>query len=101
MNGIELICFEIISNVGTARSMFIDAIQKAKEKNFAECEKLIEEGEEYFRIGHKAHAKLISNEADGTNVQVTLLLAHAEDQLMSAETFKLVAMEFIDLYKSK
>ena len=24
---------------------------------------------------------------------------HAEDQLMSAETFKIMAMEFIDMYK--
>ena len=101
MDGMELICFEIISNVGTARSMFIDAIQEAKEKNFEECEKRIEEGESFFRIGHKAHAKLIANEAGGTNIQVSLLLAHAEDQLMSAETFKMVALEFIELYKNK
>ena len=29
-----------------------------------------------------------------------LLIMHAEDQLMSAEGFKLLAQEFIDVYKA-
>jgi cellobiose PTS system EIIA component len=31
---------------------------------------------------------------------MNLLLTHAEDQLMSAEAFKIIANEFIDLYKT-
>jgi len=30
---------------------------------------------------------------------MTLLLTHAQDLLMSAEAFKILATEFIDLYK--
>ena len=30
MEGLELICFEIISSVGMARSLYIEAIQEAK-----------------------------------------------------------------------
>lgn len=99
MEGIELICFEIISAVGGARSCYIEAIQKAKEKDFVAAKKAVEDGDELFQQGHKAHAKLISQEANGDQVSVVLLLVHAEDQLMSAETFKILAGEFIDLYK--
>ena len=41
MNDMELICFQIISNSGTAKSSYIEAIQKAKQKDFEAAEKLL------------------------------------------------------------
>ena len=99
MDGMELISFEIISNVGAARSCYVEAIQFAKNCEFEEAEAKIKEGEQLFVIGHHAHAKLVQKEAAGESVLPNLLLMHAEDQLMSSETFKIVALEFIDLYK--
>ena len=34
MNELQMTCFEIISYVGTAKSMYINAVQKAKEGDF-------------------------------------------------------------------
>ncbi len=99
MEGIELICFEIISAVGTAKSLFIESIQESKAGNYDRAAELIEEGGQVFVQGHHAHAKLVQQEAGGESVNISLLLVHAEDQLMSAETFKILAYEFIDLYK--
>lgn len=99
MQDLELIAFQIISNVGSARSAFVNAIRAAKAGDFARAEKLIEEGETDFLAGHKAHQQLLTDEAAGTAAPVTLLLAHAEDQFMSAEAFKILAREFIDLYQ--
>ena len=97
MEGLELICFEIISSVGMARSLYIEAIQEAKAGNFEQAQELIKQGDESFTEGH--HAKLIQQEAGGEATQMTLLLTHAEDQLMSAEAFKILSQEFMDLYK--
>ena len=88
MEGLELICFQIISNVGGARSCFINAIQEAKEGRFDEAEKMMDEGDQLFQ-----------QEAGGEKIDFALLLLHAEDQLMSAEGFKILAAEFIDVYK--
>ena len=99
MEGLELISFQIISAVGTARSMYVTAIQEAKAGNIEKARALIEEGQEVFKQGHEAHAGLIQEEANGNPTSVNLLLVHAEDQLMTTETFKLVADEFIDLYE--
>ena len=44
MEGMELICFNIISAVGSARSDYIEAIHKAKEGKYDEAETLIESG---------------------------------------------------------
>lgn len=99
MEGIELICFQIISTVGNARSLYIEAIQAAKAGDFEKAEELIKEGEASFTEGHAAHGKLIQQEASGEATTMTLLLTHAEDQLMSAEAFGILSREFIDLYK--
>lgn len=99
MEGIELISFQIISAVGTARSMYIEAIQLAKAGDVEGAEKLMEEGQEVFVQGHHAHAQLIQKEASGEKTEFALLLMHAEDQLMSAEAFGILAQEFIDVYK--
>ena len=99
MEGLELISFQMISAVGTARSMYIEAIHLAKEGKFEDADKLIKEAQGYFAEGHHAHAELIQQEASGEKVEFALLLMHAEDQLMSAEAFGILAEEFISVYK--
>ena len=74
MEGLELLSFQMISFNGSARSSFIE--------------------------GHRVHAKLIQEEAQNEGVtEINLLLIHAEDQMMSAEVFKIVAAELIDIHK--
>ena len=100
MEELELIAFKIISGVGTARSCYIEAIQAAKAGDYDRAEKLSAEGDESFVEGHDAHAGLLTREAnEGQGSTVSLLILHAEDQLMSAEGFKTIAHEVIDAYK--
>lgn len=99
MEGLELVCFQIISAAGMARSSYIEAIREAKKGNFEKAKECIKEGETFFSQGHSAHAELIQKETSGEGVNPNLLLLHAEDQLMSAETCKIFANELIDTYK--
>lgn len=99
MNELELISFQIISAVGTAKSTFIEAMRLAEKNEFEAAEEKIKEGQSEFLEGHKAHASLIQKEAAGDNVNINMLLMHAEDQLMSAETIKIMAEEIIKLNK--
>lgn len=99
MEGMELQCFQIISAVGMARSSYIEAIQAAKKGMFDEARAMITEGEQSFLQGHSAHAQMIQQEASGNKVEPCLLLIHAEDQLMSAEAFKIIAEEMIQSYE--
>lgn len=100
MEGLELVAFQIIASVGSARSYYIEAIQVAKQGEFEEAEKLLAEGEKSFNEGHHAHASLIQQEANNERVDINIILMHAEDQLMSAEAFKIIAEEFIEVHKS-
>lgn len=99
MEGLELICFKIIAGVGAARSCFIEAMQTARKGGYEKAEQLIKDGEKEFINAHQAHGELIMNEANGVKTDVTLLLLHAEDQIMSAETIKIIALEMIDMCK--
>ena len=95
----ETSCFGIITYVGTARSCFINAIQCAKKGDFQEADALISQGDEAYTQGHHIHADLLTLDANGKLEHGGLILMHAEDQLMSAETFRVLAEEFIDVYK--
>lgn len=99
MEGMELTCFQIISFTGTARSIYIEAIEEAKKGNIEKAKQMIKEGEDAFNQGHEIHTKMIQEEANGKSIEVPILLVHAEDQLMSAESFKILANQFIDLYE--
>lgn len=98
MEELELISFKIISAVGSARSSFINAIQEAKAGNLDRAKKLVEEGDSYFSEGHKAHMEILTIQASGKEIKLDILFIHAEDQMMSAETMKIISQEFIDLY---
>lgn len=97
----EEIPFLMISNVGFAKSCFIKSIQQSREKNFDEAQKLIEEGEGYFLEGHHVHTDLIQQEASTGDTNISLLLVHAEDQMTSAEVFRILSKEFLELYKER
>ena len=92
----ELSCFQIITYVGTARTHFING---AKEGKYDEAAELIKQGDEAFSLGHNVHADLLAMDANGEISNGYMLLMHAEDQLMSAESFRTLADEFITLYK--
>ena len=99
MEDLELICFQIISHAGTAKSNYIEAMAKAKDGDFKKASELINEGIEEYRLAHKAHSSLITEEASGNKVEVGLLLMHAEDQLITTEVIRIVAEENIQLLK--
>ncbi|GMO53550.1 MAG: hypothetical protein Ta2G_11640 [Termitinemataceae bacterium] len=91
--------FGIISNVGTAKSCFIEAIAKAKKGDIAAARKLIEEGNASFVEGHKIHHAMLEKEMGGSPITISLIVLHAEDQIMAADSFKTIANSFIDLYE--
>ena len=99
MNTMEQTLLQIISAVGIARSNYIEAIKAAQKGDFESAYKLCQEAKEVFIQGHEAHATLLTKEANGERVDGGMLLIHAEDQLMSAEDFGILAEEFITTLK--
>ncbi|TZE82973.1 PTS lactose/cellobiose transporter subunit IIA [Calorimonas adulescens] len=95
----EQIIFNVIVCAGNARAKAFAALEAAKKGDFNSASSLLSEAAEEILKAHEIQNKLISREANGEGMNVTLLLAHAEDHLMAAILAKDLISEMIDLYK--
>lgn len=100
MEDLELVSFKVISAAGAAKSAFMEAMKYARNGEFAKAQLCIEEGELKRREGHEVHFGLIQKEASGDPVTMNLLLTHAEDQLMGAETIGIMSKEILENHKA-
>ncbi|MCY6485743.1 PTS lactose/cellobiose transporter subunit IIA [Clostridium aestuarii] len=99
MINLEEISFQLISNVGEAKSLLFQALRDAREEKFEEAEAKVSTAESSMLKAHEVHFSLIQQEASGDKVQIPLLLMHAEDQLMTTETLKNIVKEMILMNK--
>ncbi|MGX4686970.1 PTS lactose/cellobiose transporter subunit IIA [Vagococcus sp. JNUCC 83] len=88
----------LIVKSGNAKSDAMEAIQEAKQKNFDKAKEKIKSADEHIIEAHGAQTTLLTQEASGNNVEVTLLLVHAQDHLMTSMSFIDLAKEIIELY---
>ncbi|EFI85188.1 N,N'-diacetylchitobiose-specific phosphotransferase enzyme IIA component [Listeria grayi] len=86
---------------GNAKSDAMLAIEAAKKGDFEQADAGIAQAEASLLEAHHSQTKLIQGEARGERTEVSLLLVHAQDHLMNAITFKDLAKEIVDLYRSK
>ena len=91
----------IIVKSGEAKSCAIEAIQAAKKNDFKKAEELCSQASENLVDAHHCQTNLIQAEAGGKKTEVTLLMVHAQDHLMTAMTVRDLSVEIVDLYKNK
>lgn len=84
---------------GNAKSDAMEAISCAKAGNFELADQKIIDAEESLLQAHHSQTDMLTQEAQGNHVQVTLLTIHSQDHLMTAIAFTDLAKEIIDLYR--
>lgn len=84
---------------GNAKSDAMEAIAEAKSGDFELADKKIADAEESLVHAHHSQTGMLTEEAKGNNMQVTLLTVHSQDHLMTAIAFTDLAKEIIDLYR--
>ncbi|MGW7976267.1 PTS lactose/cellobiose transporter subunit IIA [Staphylococcus xylosus] len=89
----------LIAYSGDAKSHAMEAIFASKKGNFKEAQQKLEQAESSILEAHHIQTNMLSKEAQGENITMTLLTVHSQDHLMTAITFKDLAQEMIDLYK--
>lgn len=95
----QMLSFKIILHAGNARSSAMEAIGLAKEYKFTAAREKIVEADNEFAEAHREQTKLLQDEANGKKNEVTVILIHAQDHLMTAMTVKDLANEMIDMYE--
>ena len=94
-----MIGFEIVAYSGDARSKLLLAIEKAKTKQFNECQALIEQANECLNDAHRAQTKLLQLEARGESIEIGFITVHAQDHLMTTILLKDIVNNLMDIYK--
>ncbi|WP_122645810.1 PTS lactose/cellobiose transporter subunit IIA [Enterococcus mediterraneensis] len=84
---------------GNAKSDAMEAIQAAKEGDFETADQKIKDAEASLVEAHHAQTNMLTQEAQGNHMEVTLLTVHSQDHLMTAIAFTDLAKELIDIYK--
>ena len=99
MNKEELyqLAFELVLHSGNARSLAMEALQAARQRNFKEAKLKLTDSDHELLKAHKTQTKLIHAEAAGEGFEVPLMMIHAQDHLMTAMAMKDMAVEMVDI----
>lgn len=89
----------LIMHGGNAKGKAIEAIRAAKEFDFQLAEAKLEEANEEVNLAHRSQTNLLSQEASGDKVDVSMLLIHGQDHLMNAITTIDLAKEIVSVYR--
>lgn len=76
--------FTIISNGGDAKAIAYEALESAYNGDFKIAEEKLQEAEKVLNVAHNTQTKLIQHELNHDGVDISLLMVHAQDHLMTA-----------------
>lgn len=89
----------LIINAGNAKSDAMEAIQAAKTGDFGLAQEKLTEADQALVEAHHAQTGLLTDEASGNPMTVTLLAVHSQDHLMTSITFNDLAKEVVEIYQ--
>ncbi|MHC1682131.1 MAG: PTS lactose/cellobiose transporter subunit IIA [Clostridiaceae bacterium] len=97
----EMIVMDIIINAGEAKGYAYEALSKAKEGKFDEVDALFEKVDEALGRAHDIQTSLLTREANGEKINVSILFVHSQDHLMTCMSEKNLIKEIIELRKER
>ena len=97
---IEEIIMKLIVESGEAKSAAFEAINAAKTGDMSKAKERMEYASKHLLEAHHRQTSLIQQEAAGNKTEVSLLMVHAQDHLMTAMVVRDLAQEFVDIYKN-
>lgn len=96
---ISMTGFSIVAYSGDARTFLMQAMDKASEGKITEARQLVKKAEESINLAHNEQTKLLSKEAGGNDMDVTFIMVHGQDTLMTTMLLKDEMKTIIDLYE--
>ena len=97
----EVTITTLIAFAGSAKSKAFETINHAEANDFVAAKKTLAEAGADYAKAEAAHFELISaeNDKNAPSPNLSLLLMHAEDQLMTANLMNQLAQNFINLHQ--
>ncbi|WP_369716756.1 lactose-specific PTS transporter subunit IIA [Leptotrichia alba] len=95
---VTMIGFEIVAYAGDARSKLMIALNKAQNGEFEEAENLVKEAENVW-LAHNSQTDILAKEAAGEDLEMSFIMIHGQDHLMTTILLKELMKHLIELYK--
>lgn len=99
MDQLEKDIFEIIVNAGQGKAYAYEALGEAEKGNFENIVSLYQNADEYFNKAHNIQTRLMQDEMQDDSKLVSLLMVHAQDQLMTALESRDLIKSLIKMYE--
>jgi PTS system cellobiose-specific IIA component len=93
------IAAQVIIFAGNARVILNEVVTAIENNDFIKAEALIKKAENEITKAHEIQTDVIQAEARGDKLEMSLLLTHAQDTLMSANTEIRMTYHILRLYK--
>lgn len=94
------VAFQIILHAGNSKALIMEAVNMAEEGfSYEEVEAKVRESEKELNLAHQEHSKILADFANGGHIDLTLLLTHAQDHLMSTQTILDLSEKIIKLFQ--
>ena len=90
----------IILNAGDARSKCLLALKSARKGEFEKAKEQLKQVSQSMILAHNVQTRLIQKEMTGEKHQVSLLMVHAQDQLMTAMSEQYLVKKMIEMYET-
>lgn len=96
---ISMTGFAIVAYSGDARTALIKAMKEAREGHITKARDLVKEANDSINAAHNEQTKLLSKEASGMDMDVTFIMVHGQDTLMTTMLLKDQMETIINLYE--
>lgn len=94
----QLVAFTIISYSGTARALIHEAMDAMRQGDFDLADQKMKEADEQIVQAHQAQTDLLQQFASGVEIEIQIIMVHAQDHLMTTMTLKENALEVKEIY---
>lgn len=98
-NDISMVGFAIVAYAGDAKSDLLEALNQARNGNFAKARELVESANKNIVEAHNEQTGLLTKEAGGADMDVTFIMVHGQDTLMTTMMLKDQVEYFINEYE--
>lgn len=102
-NELQDVAFNIITRVGEARSIIFQALGDLGKKEITEqdFDDLMNKASKLLTDAGHEHMSVIQQEAEGIDIQHTLLLTHAEDLYLTTSTLLELVTRLLKVFQLK
>ncbi len=96
---IGMLGFEIVAYSGDARSSLLEALKDARNGKFDGLEEKIQAAQENLNLAHAKQTEMLALDAQGKDLDIGIIMIHAQDHLMTTILLKDIIYDLINIYK--